>query len=78
MLVPIVSEHDVTQVGGVAPITQEATVNGYKGNTITFKILEASLQISTHSKHSNYIKPCLSYSRNMHHIEVTHILLLLI
>lgn len=77
MLVPIVSEH-VTQVGGVAPITQEATANGYKGNTIMLKILEASLRISTHNKHNNNIKPCLSYSRNMHHIEVTHILLLLI
>ena len=78
MLVPIVSEHDVTQVGGVAPITQKATANSYKGNTITLKILEASLRISTHSKYNNYIKQCLSYSRKMQYIEVTDILLLLI
>ena len=38
----------------------------YMGNTITLKILETSLRISTHSRYNNYIKQWLSYSKNMH------------
>ena len=73
----ITKKFDVTtQADAVAPITQEATANGYsyKSNTILFKILEAPLRISTHNKYNSYIKQWWSYSTNMHHIEVTHIL----
>lgn len=53
----ITNKFDVaTQAEGVAHITQEGTANGYKDNTTTLKILEASLRISTHNKYNNYIK----------------------
>ena len=38
------------------------------------KAFSVSSSISTHSKYSNYTMQWLSYSKNMHRIEVTHIL----
>ena len=56
------------------PATQKPPVNSNQGNNTTEKILEASFRLSTHCKYNNYIKQWASYSKNIGHIEVHHVL----
>ena len=56
------------------PTIQRTPVNSNQGNNTTENILEASLRLSTHCKYNNYIKQWTSYSKNIGHIEVSHVL----
>ena len=56
------------------PPMQKTPVNSNQGNNTTEKILEASFRWSPNSKYNNYIKQWTSYSINIGHIEVSHVL----
>ena len=53
---------------------QKTPVNRNQGNNTTKKILEAFFILSTHCKCNNYFKQWASYSKNIGHIEVPHVL----
>ena len=52
---------------------QKTLVNSNQGNNTTEKFLEASLRLSTHCKYNNYIKQWTYYSKNIGHIELSHV-----
>ena len=56
------------------PAMQKAPVNSNQDNNTTQKNLEASLRLSGQCKYNNYIKQWTSYSKNIGHIEVSHVL----
>ena len=63
-----------TQTLRELPIMQKTPVNSNQGNNTTGKFLEASIRLSTHCKYNNYIKQWVSFSKNISHIEVSHVL----
>ena len=90
ILVPAVATDDqpgpsvfwgVTKKSGIAtqtlrqpPAMQKTPVNNNKGNNTTEKNVEASIRLSTHCKYNDYIKQWTSYSKNIGHIAVSHVL----
>ena len=71
----ITKKFDIATQALREPLAMKKTpVNRNQGNNTTVKILEASLRLSTHCKHNNYIKQWTSYSKNKGHIEVSHAL----
>ena len=59
------------------PTMQKAPVNSSQGNNTTEKILEAPLKAPLRHCKYNYIKQWTSYSKNISHIEVSHVLTIL-
>ena len=53
---------------------QKTSVNSNQGNNTIEKFVKASLRLSTHWKYNNCIKQWTSYSKNIGHIEVSHVL----
>ena len=70
----------VTRKSDIATKTLHKSSTIYKAPVIVIRIiilqknLEASLRLSTHYKHNNYIKQWTSYSKNICQIEVSHVL----
>ena len=58
-----------TQTLRAPPAMEKTPVNSNQANNTKEKILEASLRLSTH-----YIKQSTSYSKNIGHAEVSHVL----
>ena len=63
-----------TQTLREPPAMQKTPVNSNQGNNVTEKILEAAFRLSTHCKYNKYIKQWTSYSKNIGHIGVSHVL----
>ena len=52
---------------------QKTPVNSNQNNNTIEKMLEASLRISTNCKYNTYLKQWTSSSKNISHIEVSHV-----
>ena len=56
------------------PLCKKTPVNSNQGTNTIEKFLEASLRLSARCKYNNYIKQWTSYSKNIGHIAVSHVL----
>ena len=65
--------NNATQTLREPPAIQKSSVNSNQGNNTKKKFLEASLRLSAHCKYNNYLKEWTSYSKNIGHIEASHV-----